>query len=70
MLELLYKKYLKFVKLKIPKDLYNIIINQNNKYDFILTQARNNYDEFDPIIQTITKPRPNTNSYNIIFGTK
>jgi hypothetical protein len=67
---LLYKKYLEFIESRVPKDLYNTIIDQNNEYDFILAQIYNNYNKFDFIIQTIIGPRLNINLYNIIFGIK
>jgi hypothetical protein len=67
MLKILYKKYLEFTKPKISKNFYNIINNQNNKYNFIFIQTCNNYNKFDINTQIVTGPRPNANLYNTIF---
>jgi hypothetical protein len=45
--EILYKGYPEFAESKALKGFYNIINNQNNKYNFIFIQARNNYNKLD-----------------------
>jgi hypothetical protein len=45
-----YKNHPEFVKPRIPKDLYNIVTDQNNKYNLIFVQIRVNYSELDPIV--------------------
>jgi hypothetical protein len=70
MLEMLYKGYPELAKSKTPKNFYDIINNQNNKYNFMFIQIYNNYNKLNINIQIATGPRPNANLYNIIFGAR